>query len=247
MIVREILVKSVLSKSAIFDYVVNPYIGCQFACTYCYARFMKRFTRHKEPWGEFVDVKINASQVLQKEIIKKKPGRVWVSGVCDPYQPIEKKYELTRQCLQILLEHNWPVTIQTKSQLVVRDIELIKGHSDVEVGLSITTADENIKKIFEPNLPPIRERIKVLERLHIAGIRTFAMIAPMLPNPGELAILLKGKADYVLIDMMNYHYADRVYKQYELEAMMTEDYFYRISRQLIESLKKHGIESRAVC
>ena len=76
MIIREIYARSILSKSKVFDYVINPYIGCQHGCAYCYARFMKRFTGHKEPWGEFVDVKINAPDLLQQEINRKPPGRV---------------------------------------------------------------------------------------------------------------------------------------------------------------------------
>ncbi len=89
LIVKEILAKTILSKSKIYPYVVNPYTGCQHGCSYCYARFMKRVTGHKEPWGEFVDVKINAAELLRGEIGKKKRGRVWISGVCDPYQPLE--------------------------------------------------------------------------------------------------------------------------------------------------------------
>ena len=96
MYIKEIQGKAILSKSKIFPYVINPYVGCQHNCTYCYARFMKRFTGHSEPWGQFVDVKINAVELLEKEIVKKKPGRVWVSGVCDPYQPQERKYQLTK-------------------------------------------------------------------------------------------------------------------------------------------------------
>jgi DNA repair photolyase len=88
MIVKEIQAKAILSVSKVYDYVINPYTGCQHGCTYCYARFMKRFTGHKEPWGEFVDVKINASDLLQVEIKRKKRGSVWISGVCDPYQPL---------------------------------------------------------------------------------------------------------------------------------------------------------------
>ena len=76
MIVREVYTKSILSRSKVFDYVVNPYIGCEHACTYCYARFMKRFTGHREPWGEFVDVKINAPDLLKREIDRTPPGRV---------------------------------------------------------------------------------------------------------------------------------------------------------------------------
>src|SRR5512138_999988 len=126
MIINEVRVKGILSRSKVYDYVVNPYTGCQHGCSYCYARFMKKFTGHREPWGEFVDVKINAPDLLQKEIIKKKPGMVWVSGVCDPYQPLESRYRLTRRCLEVLALHRWPVIVQTRSPLVTRDLDLLR-------------------------------------------------------------------------------------------------------------------------
>ena len=148
MIVKEVYAKTILSKSKVLDYTINPYIGCQHGCTYCYARFIKRFTGHKEEWGSFVDVKINAADLLRNEIKKKKSARVWISGLCDPYQPLEEKYELTQGCLGLLLKQDWPVTIQTKSPLVLRDTELLRKSSKVEVGITITTADENIRKIF---------------------------------------------------------------------------------------------------
>src|SRR4030043_25696 len=103
MVLREIYARSILAQSQVFDYAVNPYVGCQHGCTYCYARFMRRFTGHKEPWGEFVDVKINALALLKHQMAKRPPGRVWVSGECDPYQPLESKYELTRKGLEILV------------------------------------------------------------------------------------------------------------------------------------------------
>ncbi|MEM3703885.1 MAG: radical SAM protein, partial [Candidatus Bathyarchaeia archaeon] len=213
MFVREIYAKSILSESKVLDYTVNPYVGCGHSCTYCYARFMKRFTRHKEKWGDFVDVKINAATLLQREIKRKKRGRVWISGICDPYQPIESKYGITRSCLEILLRKNWPVTVQTKSTLILRDIELLKNNKDVEVTLTITTADEKIRQIFEPRAPPIEERIKALEKLHSAGIKTCVMIAPLLPKAEGLIKEIYGMADYVLVDRMNYHYADWVYRK----------------------------------
>ena len=246
MIVRDINVKSILSKSQIYDYTVNPYVGCQHACTYCYARFMKRFTGHREPWGEFVDVKINAIELLQKAIFKGKPGRVWVSGVCDPYQPVERKYRLTRGCLEVLVGHNWPVTVQTRSPLVVRDIDVIAGKSGVEVGMSITTADEKFRKMFEPCAPPIIERINALDALHQAGIATFAMIAPMLPGSEQLPAFLKGKVDRVLIDRLNYHYADWVIKKHHIETMMSESYFLSKSEELMRAFGEIGIECRVV-
>lgn len=232
MIVKEVRVKSVLSASKVYEYVVNPYIGCQHACSYCYARFMKRFTGHREPWGDFVDVKSNAANLLRVEINKKKRGRVWVSGVCDPYQPLEAKYKLSRQCLEILAQNNWSVIIQTRSPLVLRDMDIIKQGQNFEVGLSITTADDNIRRLFEPLAPPINDRIKALDELHKAGIRTYAMIAPMLPGAEGLAELLKGKVDYVLIDRMNYHYADWIYRKYGLQDKLTDEFFQRTSREL---------------
>ncbi len=182
LIVKEIQAKSILSKSKVYPYVVNPYTGCQHGCSYCYARFMKRVTGAKEPWGGFVDVKVNAPELLQREIKKKKRGRVWVSGVCDPYQPLEATYKLTRQCLEILARNSWPVIIQTRSPLVLRDMDIIKEARDFEVGFSITTADDRIRKLFEPGAPPVNDRIQALGELHDAGIRTYAMIAPVLPG-----------------------------------------------------------------
>src|ERR1035437_6756410 len=134
MIVKEIEAKTILSKSQVYDYALNPYVGCQHGCAYCYAKFMKRFTGHREQWGEFVDVRINAAELLSREVKKKKKGTVWVSGVCDPYQYVEEKYMLTRRCLEILVEGGWPVTVQTKSHLVLRDIEILKRSADAEVG-----------------------------------------------------------------------------------------------------------------
>jgi DNA repair photolyase len=231
LIVQEIQAKSILSKSKIYPWVINPYTGCQHGCSYCYARFMKRVTGHKEPWGEFVDVKINAPDVLRKEITKKKRARVWVSGVCDPYQPLEAHYKLTRQCLEILAQNSWPVIIQTRSPLVLRDIDIIKNAEDFEVGFSVTTADDSIRKLFEPHAPPIEDRIQALDTLHNAGIRTYAMIAPVLPGAEGLAGLLKGKIDYVLIDRMNYHYADWVYRNYGLEDSGTDEFYERVKRE----------------
>jgi DNA repair photolyase len=246
MIVRELYARSILSKSQVFDYVVNPYIGCQHGCIYCYARFVKRFTGHKEPWGQFVDVKINAPALLLQEINKKPPGRVWVSGVCDPYQPLESIYDLTRRCLEILVRYDWPIIIQTKSALVLRDVKLFREAKGIEVGLTVTTGDERARQLFEPNAPPIEERIKALETMHLAGIKTYAMIAPMLPGVEELADELEGKVDYVLIDKMNYHYGDWVYRKHNLQNAMSDDFFLLKGEELAFAFGKQGIGCRVL-
>jgi DNA repair photolyase len=244
MIVKEVYAKQILSKSKVADYTINPYVGCEHGCTYCYARFMKRFTRHKEKWGQFVDVKINAVSLLQREIQKRRIGKVWISGVCDPYQPLEAKYELTRGCLEILLAYDWPITIQTKSPLVLRDIDLLKQFTDCEVGLSITTAHDGIRRLFEPNVPPINQRIETLAKLHSAGLQTFAMIAPILPEAEQLISRLKGKVDYILIDKMNYHYADWVYKKNKLEYALSEEFFQLNKIDLANACHKAGISNQ---
>ncbi|UCD97162.1 MAG: radical SAM protein [Candidatus Bathyarchaeota archaeon] len=241
MIVNEISAKTVLSKSRVFDYAVNPYVGCEHKCTYCYARFIKRFTGHKEAWGDFVDVKINAPELLEREIQRKKVGRVWVSGVCDPYQPLEKRYGLTKQCLKILSTFQWPVTIQTKSPLVLRDLPLLKTFNDIEVGFTVTTSEERIRRIFEPCTPPIEERIRTLGELKYHNIRTFAMIAPMLPEPEPLVLRLKGKVDRVLIDRMNYHYADSQYKLYGLQHALTEVFFSEKKNTLSHAFSRENV------
>jgi DNA repair photolyase len=244
MIIREIYPRSRLVKSQVSDYAVNPYVGCRHRCTYCYVRFMKRFTGHEEPWGEFADVKINATDVLRKEMNRKQRGRAWISGVCDPYQPIEKEYGLTRKCLEILVGCGWPVTIQTKSPLLLRDIDLFKRSANIEVGLSIPTPDDDIRKLFEPNAPPIKERIKALGEVHHEDIRTYAMIAPMLPGAEGLAVQLGRKVDYVLIDRMNYNYGDWVYRKHHLEEALGYDFFRSKGEELASASAEQGIECR---
>jgi len=246
MIVAEIQARSVLNASKIYDYTVNPYTGCAHSCSYCYARFMKRFTGHQEPWGEFVDVKMNAPDLLAREIRRKTPGKVWVSGVCDPYQPVEAEYEIARQCIQIIVENRWPLVVQTRSPLVLRDLDILASGEDVEVGMSVTTADDNVRRLFEPKAPPIAGRIDALERLHRAGVRTFAMVAPLLPGAEELPFLLAGKVYQVLIDRMNYGYGSWVYRRYGLGECQTDQFFQGTAQQLASAFEKAGVPSRVV-
>jgi DNA repair photolyase len=244
--VREIQAKAILSTSKIYDYVINPYVGCQHACSYCYARFMKRFTGHKEAWGEFVDVKINAPDLLKIEIKKKKPGKIWISGVCDPYQPLEAKYRLTRRCLEILALYDWPVVVQTRSPLVLRDTDILKEIKNLEVGFSIPTADDKIRKLFEPRTASIKARIDALDELHQAGIKTYAMIAPILPGTEGLIELLKGRVDHILIDRLNYNHAAWVFQKYGLAEKTTDDYFYRTGHELASKCAELGIYCQVV-
>ena len=235
-IVREIKAKSVLTKSGIpgIDYCINPYVGCFHGCRYCYATFMKRFTGHQEPWGSFVDVKVNAPVILQKQLARARRGNVLISSVTDGYQPIESKYKLTRQCLEVLLEYQFPVDILTKSPLVWRDMAVITKFKEIEVGLTITTDNENIRKVFEPHASPISERMKALETLHDHGIKTYAFIGPVLPmNPDALSEKLSPYVDSVIIDRMNYTSKTvSIYKRLNLSRWLDNEFVDAIIKKL---------------
>jgi len=244
--VREIFSKAILTKTAIssFDYCINPYVGCGHGCRYCYASFMKRFTGHLEPWGEFVDIKVNAPQLLRKQLRRAKPGIVALSTVTDPYQPLEKNYRLTRGCLEALLEHQFSVNILTRSPLCLRDIDLFKQFRNIEVGFSVTTHDEAIKKIFEPYSPSIHSRVEALKALRNEKVRTYAFIGPMLPlDPKPLVTMLDGLVDEVLIDRLNYtNKVKSLYRKTKLDKYLDEDYFHYTGMELKERLEKKGIE-----
>jgi DNA repair photolyase len=242
--VKEILAKSILNKSKIFDYCVNPYTGCQIGCPYCYARlFMRRYSGHEEAWGEFVDIKINAPEILKKQLERAKRGTVWVSSVCDPYQPLEKKYGVTRKCLAELLEKQFPLNLQTKSALVVRDLDLLAQFEEAEVGFTITTDDEAIAKLFEPKASSVGERIDALEEIHARGVKTFAFIGPILPgNPRGLVQRLAGKVDRVYIDRMNYlSKISRFYSGHGLKEATTKTFFQKNKNELVDELDRYNI------
>jgi DNA repair photolyase len=243
--IREIFSKTILTRTAIagFEYCINPYVGCGHGCRYCYASFMKRFTGHLEPWGEFVDVKVNAPNILRKQLKRAKPGTVSLSTVTDPYQPLEKRYELTRRCLEALLDQQFPVSILTRSPLCLRDIDLFKQFKNIEVGFSITTQDDNIKKIFEPHSPSIQSRVKALQTLRQEKLGTYAFIGPMLPlDPKPLVKILDGLVDEVLIDRMNYpNKVKAIYRRAKLEKYLEDDYFHYTGMELKETFEKNGI------
>jgi DNA repair photolyase len=193
--VREIQCKTAIGKCGFpgGGLAINPYVGCGHTCVYCYARFIKRFTGHTERWGTFVDVRINIAEVLKKQLKspKYKGERTFIGTVTDPYQPIEKKYKLTRGILQVLMDYKNPVSILTKSDLVLRDIDLLKKMKDVDVNFTVTTLDEKWKKLVEPKSSSIKQRLKVMEKLTKEGITVLAMMGPYWPVFTDPEVLFK--------------------------------------------------------
>ena len=222
--IRTIQCRSVLTKSNLpkVDYCVNPYVGCLHACVYCYARFIRRFTGHGEPWGHFLDIKLNAPEVLARELAKKpRRGTVLLGSVTDAYQPSERKHRLTRAILEILLKHDFPVSILTKSDLVVRDMDLLKQFSDCEVGLTVTSTDESVARSFEPHAPSPKKRIEALGTLHQNGITTYAFIGPILPELTNLELIfeaIQGKVNFVMAESLNMKCGNRHFIETVLSA-----------------------------
>lgn len=199
--IKERLCRSILSPSKLpgCDYVINPYIGCAHGCVWCYAKFIKGYTGHdNENWGSFVDVKINAPEILIKDVrrLKDKPT-IFLSSVCDPYQPIEAKYKLTRQCLEILSQFNFPIGILTQSKLVIRDIDLLRKFKDIEVGMSFITMDEKATRIFQPMAALPKEKVAALKKLHQAGIKTYIHVGPILPHFTDFNEIFKATHKYI--------------------------------------------------
>lgn len=250
-----------MSRSGIgsVDYAINPYLGCEHGCAYCYARFMLRMGHMGEEWGSFVDVKVNALERLRIEAPRRNRGVVLLSSVTDPYQPLEREYALTRGALKILLEHQYTVDILTKSNLVLRDIDLLRRFDDCEVGLTITALDDGVRSAFEPIASSVQDRILALRKLRDSGLRTYVFLGPLLPylsdeNLGSLLNEISECADRVLIDRLNIkcgnlpeiqrvmraHFSD-LQPLFESALAPESRYYENLRTQIIELCRCHGL------
>ena len=201
-IVNEIQVKSVLSKSnlPVCEYSVNPYVGCTHTCKYCYASFMKRFTNHLEPWGDFLDVKYWAEIKNPQKYAGKE---LFIGSVTDPYNPQEKIYERTRALLLQLQGSGAKLSIATKSDLILRDLDLIKSFPDARISWSTNTLDEEFKDDMDKAVS-IERRLKTMKAFHDAGIRTTCFISPIFPEITDVkAIIEQAKEHCNLIWLEN--------------------------------------------
>lgn len=197
--IEEIQAKSIISRTKVpsADFVINPYTGCQFGCLYCFASFMGRFVgESNKNWGEYVYVKANAVSLMEKDIqrlMKKSPHpRVVLSTVTDPYQGLEGKYRLTRGILETFARYDYQgrVGLLTKSPLVLRDVDVIKRIKHAEVGITITTSDDNLSRFLEVRAPTASARLRTLKKLNDAGIETYVFVGPLLPHMKEKPELL---------------------------------------------------------
>ncbi len=201
-------VKGIITKSNIpgVDYVINPYIGCLHGCIYCYAEFMIRFSGHKgEKWGDFLDIKkFDLSQIKPQ---KYNHNSILFSSVTDPYLSLEKKVENTHQILEKLLGTQAKITILTKSKFVTRDIALFTQFSNIEVGVSISTLDDDFAKLIEPRASSPTSRVLALKEIHNAGIPTYTFISPIFPGVTDFKTIIdatKSFTDRYMFENLNF-------------------------------------------
>lgn len=166
-----------------YDYTLNPYSGCAFGCTYCYAAFFAKSEALQKNWGHWLQVKENALELLQKFRKKDLADKsIYMSSVTDPYQPIERELNLTRSLLEELASHHHPrLVIQTRSPMITRDIDLLRQFKAVQVNMTITTDSEKVRKVFEPLCPSNLLRLKAIKELVDAGVNTCITMTPLLP------------------------------------------------------------------
>ena len=268
---KEVYAKSILNPSRIPEvcYAINPYIGCQHGCTYCYARFMKKYSGHQnDEWGSFVDIKINAVEVLENQLWRKRKANhetVLLSSVTDAYQPIEREYKITKQCIELLDDYGFPISILTKSDLVVRDTEILGHNSKNDVGFTIISLEEKVRRAFEPSAPNSTRRLTAMRTLSDVGIRTWGFVGPILPYlstntmPELIRQLAESGAEYILFDRLNLrpmvkkevlktltlHFPDIQSDLMDVLSIQS-DYYEKARKDILEITKSHGIEAKIV-
>lgn len=243
MIIREIEAKNVITKSnlPVCDFSVNPYTGCEHACKYCYACFMKRFTNHPEKWGDFADVKLwqpikNRGKYNGKEL--------FIGSVTDPYQPIEEKYNRTRELLEELQGSGAKLSIATKSDLILRDLDLIKSFPDARVSWSINTLDETFKDDMDKAVS-IERRLAAMKKFYDAGVRTTCFISPIFPRITDVKAIIeraKNQCNLIWLENLNLRgnykavIVDYIKEKYPTLLPLYQEIYNRGSRSYWEAL-----------
>ena len=203
-VIRIVETRGVVTKTdlPVCDYAANPYVGCTHACRYCYASFMKRFTGHPEPWGTFLDVK---HWPKIRDPSKYDGKEIFIGSVTDPYLPQEAEYGRTRALLEQLKDSGAKISIATKSDLILRDLDLISSFPDARVSWSINTLDETFREDMDKAVS-VERRMEAMRRFHEAGVRTTCFISPIFPGitePKEIILKAKDICNLVWLENLN--------------------------------------------
>lgn len=248
-VVREITVERLLMPEGRDQYYINPYVGCMIACPFCYVIDRADFSRRLDdqpalPWGRYLDVKVNAAEVLRREVAGLAGGVVRMSPILtDPYQPAERRYRITRQILEVLADTPLAPVVLTRAPRILDDLDLLRRFPRLLVGFSIPTDDDAMRAIFEPSADPIDERLAALAALHAAGVRTFAVIQPVLPmNVDRLVEQIAPHVHAVRLDRM--YFGERIraaYTAHGLERFATDAWAEDTLHRLAAAFTARGV------
>lgn len=250
--VKDYVTKSNLPAS---DYVINPYVGCPHGCKYCYACFMKRFTKHEEEWGTFIDIKQCSKSINKKRLEGK---TIFLSSVTDCYNPYEEKYCVTQSILKQLIGIDCTINISTKSDLILRDIDLLKKLNNLTVSLSINTMDEDFRSDMD-NASSIEDRLKALKKLHENGIYTVLFMSPIFPeitNFREIInvsssfvdeywfenLNLRGNYKQTIMDYISQKYPQHFELYKQIYVMGKKDYWEHLSDEIEQYCNDNSIK-----
>ncbi len=257
--IKEIICKTALSPSRLpgLEYSLNPYRGCSHQCVYCYVPAILRIPYPE--WNSILGIKKNIPLVLAQELKRKKPGVIGISTVTDPYQPAEKKYHLTQYCLKQIIRHDFPISIQTKSNLILRDLPIITQLTKAEVMVSIATNNETHRKICEPGSSSLNNRLDVLKQCADIGVNTSVFFGPIYPTLTEndiidlVSIFADNKVQEIMVDQ--FHLKPGIWgrinqiissnqdllKQFKNRFYVDTTYYPRITNSIKRECIKHHI------
>ena len=257
-----------------FRWGINTYRGCEHNCTYCNARYTHEYLGL--PTGEFaykIMVKDNAAEALDKELSREKWNKKWtvnMATVTDPYQPAERKFKITREVLKIFLKHHNALMVTTKSDLILRDLDLLTNIAKtgfLNVVITIPILDEDLRKKIEPKAASIQKRLEVVQKIHDAGITVGVTSIPLFPyisdSEGDMEKLVKtlseNGADYVILDLLNFreeardrvmefvknYYPDIISKYGELYKTnyCDKEYAKVVRKHANKLIKKYGVDN----
>ncbi len=245
---KEIFTKTNLPGA---DYVINQYIGCSHGCTYCYARFISRWKGHGN-WGTWIETKINAPDLVRGRKIS---GKVFMSSVSDAYQPAEKELMLTQRILENL-DKSTQLSILTKSDLILRDIDLLKQFKNIEVGFTVNSFKGKRRNLFEPSSPDTLRRIMAMKELKKHGIKTFAFVSPIIPELFDLSEVVKNTrdfADYFWFEFINLRGAGKEFKEIlshnypeSLKTIQDKQKVNLYIQNIVSEVRKSGVKIKGI-
>ncbi|MBI3783594.1 MAG: radical SAM protein [Deltaproteobacteria bacterium] len=247
--VREILVDRILFQEGEGHYYLNPYVGCMIGCEFCYVAQRADLSWGMQglaemPWGRRLDVKVNAAEVLRRELRDHKPGIVRMSPILtDPYQPVERKYRVTRSCIESMLGTDFVPFVLTRAARALEDIDLLRRFAHAGVGYSIPTDDDRYRQMIEPGADPVDERIAALQAFAEAGIFTAVVIQPLLPmNPEAFADRLAPFVKVVRIDRLQFPERSRhLFRKHGIEHVLDEAWAADTQQRLVARFRQHGV------